>query len=197
MIAFYLTHPQVEIDPKIPVPQWSLSAKGRERIGAILSRDWVRSIARVVASDERKAIETAEAIAGTIGAKVETETDMGENDRSSTGFLDPSSFEAAADRFFAEPEESWNGWERAVDAAARIEAAVARVLDGHPADRPILLAGHGAVGTLLKCRLGKRAISRAEDQPHGGGNVFAFRLADRSLICDWTPMEDFYGIDWK
>ena len=51
----------------------------------------------------------------------------------------------------------------------------------------------GAVGTLLKCHLGGRAIARAEDQRRvgdpGGGNVFAIRLADRRLLCDWTPME--------
>lgn len=193
MIGYYLTHPQVEIDPETPVPQWSLSDKGRARLETILRRNWVRSLSRIVASDERKAVETATLLSQASSAPVETAADMGENDRSSTGFLAPEAFEAAADRFFAEPEESWNGWERAIDAADRVEAAVTRVLATHAPDRPILFAGHGAAGTLLKCRLAGRAIARSEDQPHGGGNVFAFRLADRSLMCDWTPMEDFHG----
>ena len=39
-----------------------------------------------------------------------------ENDRSATGYLPPNQFEAMADRFFAEPQASVLGWERAVDA---------------------------------------------------------------------------------
>lgn len=194
MIACYLTHPQVEIEPAVPVPLWGLSAKGRERMQALTGQLWVGSVRRVIASEERKAIEAAWVIAGRLGVEVETHADLGENDRSSTGFLEPQAFEAAADRFFAEPEISWNGWERALDATARITRAVDRILDSHDPALPVLFVGHGAVGTLLKCRLAGRPICRSEDQPAGGGNIFAFRLADRALLCDWTPMESFDGV---
>ena len=194
MIACYLTHPQVEIDPAVPVPLWGLSTKGRERMQALTGRPWVESIRRVIASEERKAMEAARVIAGRLGVDVEAHADLGENDRSSTGFLEPQAFEAAADRFFAEPEISWNGWERAIDASARITRAVDRILAAHDPALPVLFVGHGAVGTLLKCRLAGRPISRSEDQPAGGGNIFAFRLADRALLCDWTPMESFDGV---
>ena len=30
-IVRYLTHPQVQIDPDVPVPQWGLSPVGRAR----------------------------------------------------------------------------------------------------------------------------------------------------------------------
>jgi hypothetical protein len=33
--AKYLTHPQVQIDPAIPVPQWSLSPIGADRAGQL------------------------------------------------------------------------------------------------------------------------------------------------------------------
>jgi hypothetical protein len=46
MIAYYLTHPQVEIDPDRPVPLWRLSALGRERLRAILGRPWLDGIER-------------------------------------------------------------------------------------------------------------------------------------------------------
>lgn len=194
MIAYYLTHPQVEISPSIPLPSWSLSELGRRRAEALASRPWIRALGRIVSSDERKAVETAAIIGQATGLVPETAADMGENDRSATGFLEPSAFEHAADRFFAEPERSWLGWERATDAADRIAGAVDRALSGHGTE-PILLVGHGAVGTLLKCRIGGRPISRAEDQPAGGGNIFAFRLSNRALLCDWTPMEIFKGAE--
>jgi len=58
-----------------------------------------------------------------------------------------------------------------------------------------LLVGHGGVGTQLKCHIADRKIARTEDQPsNGGGNIFAFDLETKSLLCDWTPMEEFSGI---
>lgn len=193
MIGVYLTHPQVEIDASVPVPQWGLSAVGAARVRALLGKEWIRNLGRVVSSDERKAIETARPIAETAGCTLSSEHGMGENDRSSTGFLEPSAFEKAADAFFLHPEVSWNGWERAADASARIRDAVDRVLETHSGDVPILFVGHGAVGTLLKCHLAGQPIARSADQPPGGGNLFAFRLRDRALLCDWTAMEDYPG----
>lgn len=195
MIGYYLTHPQVQIDPAIPVPDWSLSAIGRQRIVQALERPWLKTIRRIVSSEERKAVETAEIIGSVLGIPVEALPFMGENDRSSTGFLPPEQFEAAADQFFAHPTQSWNGWETAADAQARIVEAVGHMLVDHPDDKPLLFVGHGAVGTLLKCRIADRSISRTEDQPAGGGNVFAFRLHERKLLRDWTPVERFEGAD--
>ncbi len=193
MIGIYLTHPQVDVDAAVPVPRWSLSDVGRARVQALLDKEWVKTLGRVVSSDERKAVETARPIAGAAGAALSVERDMGENDRSSTGFLEPAAFEKAADAFFLHPDASWNGWERAIDASTRICGAVERMLETHPAKAPILFVGHGAVGTLLKCSLARQPIARSKDQPAGGGNIFAFRLRDRALLCDWTAMEDFAG----
>ncbi len=106
MTCFYLTHPQVEIDPAIPVPQWRLSYTGRVRIEAILSREWLSAIHRIVSSDERKAVETATLIGDALRLAPDIRRGLGENDRSSTGFLAPDAFEAAADQFFARPQES-------------------------------------------------------------------------------------------
>lgn len=67
-----------------------------------------------------------------------------------------------------------------------------------PAGRQAVFAGHGCVGTLLKCHIGGRAIARHEDQrvvAHpGGGNLFAFELAAKRLICEFTPMENWQGL---
>ena len=52
-----------------------------------------------------------------------THPGIGENDRSATGFLPREEFWATADLFFAHPTESIRGWERAIDAQARIVAA--------------------------------------------------------------------------
>jgi broad specificity phosphatase PhoE len=87
---------------------------------------------------------------------------MGENDRSATGFLPPSEFEATADRFFAEPDWSVRGWETARAAQARIVAAVRTALLDISGDA--LFVEHGGVGTLLYCALRRVEIDRRYDQ---------------------------------
>ncbi|MCC2613409.1 histidine phosphatase family protein [Neorhizobium sp. Rsf11] len=192
--GLYITHPQIRIDPDVPVPQWGLSEVGRARAEQASRSGWARKLGRIISSDETKAIETAEILATASGIAVETAHDTHENDRSATGFLPPSEFEKAADWFFAHPDQSFKGWERAVDAQARIVSAVNRILADHDPKMPIAFVGHGGVGTLLKCYLAGRPIGRDRDQPPGGGNLFCFGLADRAVSCEWTPIETWEGI---
>jgi broad specificity phosphatase PhoE len=192
MFALYITHPQVRIDPAVAVPKWGLSETGAARARLAATRPWARQLGRIISSDETKAIETAALVAAG-GLSVEVIEGMHENDRSATGFLAPPEFEKAADWFFANPTASFHGWERAIDAQARIVSKVEEVLRQHDPKVPVAFVGHGGVGTLLKCHLEERPIARRGDQPAGGGNLFCFRLADRALSCDWTPIEDWPG----
>jgi broad specificity phosphatase PhoE len=194
MYALYITHPQVRIEADVPVPDWSLSDIGAQRVRRAAVLPWAKALRRIVSSSERKAVETARIFARASGVEVETAADMHENDRSATGFLPPDEFERAADWFFANPQASYKGWETAADAQMRIVGAVEAVLASHDLTEPISFIGHGAVGTLLKSHLGHDVISRRGDQPTGGGNIFCFALADRSLTCDWTAMEQWQGM---
>jgi broad specificity phosphatase PhoE len=191
--GLYITHPQVLIDPDVPVPRWGLSDVGRDRAEKAACLGWTKLLGRIISSDETKAIETAEILAEAAGVTIEIVENIHENDRSATGFLAPPEFEAAADRFFAHPNDSFKGWERAADAQARMIAAVEAILADHDPAVPIAFVGHGGVGTLLKCHLRRIPISRAQDQKGGGGNLFRFTLADRAVSCDWTPIETWQG----
>ncbi|MEI9423092.1 phosphoglycerate mutase family protein [Mesorhizobium sp. Cs1299R1N1] len=186
-IAYYITHPQVQIDATIPVPDWGLSDIGRARAHAMLNQPWIASIGHVVASGERKAIETAEVLGRHLNLAVEVRPRMHENDRSATGFLPPPEFEAVADQFFANPHESIRGWERAIDAQQRIVSEVEAVLDAGAGN--IAVVGHGGVGTLLLLSLSGRQISREADQPSGGGNYFAYNIGARHVIHEWQPID--------
>ena len=195
MRALYVTHPQVLMDANVPVPLWGLSAEGRARAVAFAQRGVVPNGAMIFSSRETKAMQLADILAEPIGALVLSDHLMGENDRSATGFLPPNLFEETADRFFAEPETSTDGWERAIDAQARIVATMTTALASVPQGTQAVFCGHGAVGTLLKCHMGGRPIARSEDQSRhahrGGGNCFVFDLVAQELLCDWTAMEDF------
>lgn len=195
MFGLYITHPQVRIDPDVPVPKWGLSDVGRERAMAAARLPWVKTLGRIVSSDETKAIETAEILADAAGIPFEIAHGAHENDRSATGFLPPPEFEKAADWFFAHPEESFRGWERAVDAQARIVSVIETALADHDPTVPIAFIGHGGVGTLLRCHLGGMPIARSHDQTAGGGgNLYAFGLGDRRLTTGWVAMERWQGL---
>ncbi|KRA95769.1 hypothetical protein ASD83_19215 [Devosia sp. Root685] len=201
MKALYLSHPQVRIDPEVPTPLWGLSEEGRQRAEAFAARRIVPAGTFVFSSREAKALELAEIVAAQAGTPVLADHLMGENDRSSTGFLPPELFEAAADRFFGEPDTSVDGWERAVDAQGRIVETVLAALKSVPPDTSAIFCGHGAVGTLLKCHLGGRRIARSEDQSRhghrGGGNAFVFDVAGTVLHSEWMAMEDLPDAWWR
>ena len=183
----YVTHPEVTVDPATPVERWELSPAGRDRARRMLEQPWVAELDRIVSSDEAKAVQTAELLAGATDLTVEVREGIGENDRSATGFLPPEEFEATADRFFARPDRSVRGWERAVDAQTRIAGHLADLLD--PADdRSTVVVGHGGVGTLWYCWLTEQPISRRHDQP-GQGHYFTLDVATRDVLHGWRPID--------
>ena len=185
----YITHAQVRIEPAISVPGWSLSAVGRARTEALAATDRLLGTTQIISSGERKAIETAEIIAAKLNVDIELREAMHENDRSATGFLVPDEFESVANQFFARPQLSVRGWERAIDAQARIVREVEHVLARQRAG-DVLFIGHGAVGTLLLCHYSGLAIDRVHDQPAGGGNCFAFTKDYRRVRHPWRSFED-------
>lgn len=184
----FLTHPEVVIDPAVPVPRWHLAPAGIAKLRRFAASGVLDGVSAVWASTECKAIETAGILAAARGLGVRVREDLGENDRSATGFLPPPEFERMADAFFANPEVSVRGWEKAADAQARIVAAVRAVAAAEGGAGDILVAAHGAVGALLRGHLAGAPISRALDQP-GAGCWFAVELpAWRLLTPEWQVL---------
>lgn len=189
-IAYFITHPDVQIDPALPVPEWPLSPRGRERMSQALAQPWAGGLRTVWCSTERKARDGAEMLAEGLGLSVAELAALGENDRSATGYLPRAEFEAVANLFFARPEESVRGWERAIDAQSRIIAAVDQALAASVEGGDVAIVSHGGVGTLLLCYLNGCPIGREHDQPpNNGGNYYAFDIQNRRLCHGWEPVD--------
>ncbi len=140
----YLTHPQVRIDPSVPVPLWGLSDVGRERVETTKKVSPFDRTRVIISSLETKALETAAILADHWTVPIIVKETAHENDRSATGFMPPPEFEKMADAFFAQPEKSIRGWERAVDAQTRIVRVAMDALTAQNQD-DILMVGHGGV----------------------------------------------------
>ncbi|MFL4471176.1 histidine phosphatase family protein [Tateyamaria armeniaca] len=192
----YLSHPQVLIDPAVPVPDWGLNDVGTARVAALadaVAKGALAGTISVFTSRERKARDTALPLAAALGCDCTVIDESYENDRSATGYLPGAEFEKMADAFFADPEVSTRGWERAVDAQARITACLLRIADMAP-QGDVLVVGHGAVGTLLYCAQAGLPISRDHDQgPGGGGNVITYARATLVPDSGWRPMESLFN----
>ncbi len=190
-IAYFITHPEVVIDPSVPVTAWPLSFKGVGRMRVMLGQPWVERVHAIFCSAERKAWEAARIMADHLSVSPVVIDGLGENERSATGYLQKAEFEAVADQFFAHPEESVRGWERAIDAQARIVGAVDRAISMTPGDGDIAIVSHGGVGALMLCHLKGVPISRTEDQPAGGGgHVFRFDIVTRRLLTGWHRIDE-------
>jgi broad specificity phosphatase PhoE len=184
----YLSHPQVLIDPAVPVPRWSLSDHGRSRIMALKGAGWLAHTTRIVSSSETKARETAAIMGAATGIRPEADPELDEIDRSATGYVPHDHHETLADAFFAAPAISADGWEKAIDVASRGMAALHRhVASQGPGD--LLLVGHGGIGTLIWCHIAGLAPAREQDQPSGGGAVWSATLPGLSPLHGWRLAE--------
>jgi broad specificity phosphatase PhoE len=86
--VFFITHPDVVIDAGVPIPDWPLNERGRARMHAVTAQPWAKGVGHIFASRERKARDGAQILAGDLGLDgYSVITDLGENDRSATGFL--------------------------------------------------------------------------------------------------------------
>ena len=112
MNLYFVTHPNVVVSRDVPVPRWPLSELGRQRMRTGLRQPWVRELTAIYCSTEQKAIDGAAILAEHLALDFKQVEDLGENDRSATGFLPPDEFERVADAFFGSPEQSVRGWER-------------------------------------------------------------------------------------
>jgi broad specificity phosphatase PhoE len=187
---YFITHPDVVIDPSIPVPHWPLSERGRSRIRRLLSRDWLSQVDAIYCSTEQKAIDGAAMLSEATGIPVHQVAALGENDRSATGYLPRAEFDTIVEAFFACPSESVRGWERADVAQARIVGALERIACTAAGSGAIAVVSHGGVGTLLLCHLKGQPISRQEEQPGtAGGHYFLFQMPEGTLVHGWTPID--------
>lgn len=186
---YFITHAEVVIDPKVPVPDWPLSDIGRTRHEGGTRAPYAQNITAVYSSDERKARDGAEILAQARGLPVQVVEPLHENDRSATGFLPKEDFERVADQFFAQPDVSVRGWETARDAQSRIVQAVQGIAGADTSTGDIAIIAHGGVGALLLAHALAEPISRKFDQVGGtGGNVLTLSLPDLKLLAGWRDI---------
>ena len=182
---YFASHPDVLINKNKAITEWGLSEKGVAQMRKLVEKSWIKSIEAIFSSEENKAVEAIEVVAQVKNKKVQRILDLGEIDRSSTGFLERELFEKAVDHFFDNPSLSYKGWETAINAQKRIVDVIIKKIVPETLDKKnILIMSHGGVGALLISYLTGRKISRKEDQPFQG-HYFCFDSVSGKMIHSW------------
>jgi broad specificity phosphatase PhoE len=193
-LLIFITHPEVVIDPGQPVPEWPLSETGRRRMAHFAGLLADRNVSAVYASTERKAMDGAAIVAERLGLPYRTDANLGENDRSSTGYIAPPEFWEVVRAFFGRPHESVRGWERAIDAQTRIVGAVDGIAREDETSGDIVIVSHGGVGCLLAAHLQGVEIGRESRPSHPGGGCFiVIERETLTLRQDWRAIEDGFA----
>jgi 2,3-bisphosphoglycerate-dependent phosphoglycerate mutase len=145
-------HSLPEMVAGVPASHWHLSAKGRRRCQALAGRLAEQQPTVVVASEEPKAVETGQIVAGILGLPFETAPGLHEHERGVVRDANNrEEFQAQVARLFEHPGERVFGSETADQAHARFVTAVAHVLERYPEGNPAIVS-HGTVLTLLIAR---------------------------------------------
>lgn len=115
--------------------------------------------------------------------------ELGEFDRTSTGYQPKDVFMNNVVKFFMHPDKSVLGWEKSIDAQKRIVETISNIVTQN-SNRNILIISHGGVGALYLASLLKEPISFKYNQPeNGGGNYFIVNLDNKQVEKNWTPIE--------
>jgi broad specificity phosphatase PhoE len=144
-------HAPPEIVDDVASHRWVLSEAGRHRCAWLASQLADQGVARLYASLEPKALETAALVAVRLDLDVRPRRDLHENDRTGLGFLPMDDLRARIGRFFNEPSTLVMGTETAEAAGRRFEAAV-RGLQAEAGDAGAAVVTHGTVLTTLVAR---------------------------------------------
>lgn len=155
-----IRHAVPEIKPSVPASRWRLSEEGRLRcqeLGRMLKG---YDLARIVTSQEPKAIETGEIVAGALGVPFETASGLHEHERSNVELeagkeafspADTEAFRAQVESVLTHPDKLVYGTETGNQAYTRFSQAVAEILERHPIGN-LAIVSHGTVMALFVSR---------------------------------------------
>jgi broad specificity phosphatase PhoE len=149
-----IKHARPETRDDVPSHQWRLSEAGRASCAALVEKLHAYAPGVIVTSNEPKARETGQLVAGTLGVSCETAAGLEEHDRSNVPFMRSADFISSMVNFFRERDRLVLGRETAAEAERRIVAAIDELLEAHPVGN-LAVVTHGTVLALFAAaRLG-------------------------------------------
>lgn len=148
-----IKHAMPSIDKNLPASAWHLSEAGQDKCEA-LSKHLIQFFpAKVYASEEPKAIETALLSTSSYSSnQITTDGRLNEHIRETYKFQSQNQFETHVKEFFDKPDKLIFGEETADQAFTRFAEAIAEILSNRNPARDSLVFSHGTVISLWVSR---------------------------------------------
>jgi broad specificity phosphatase PhoE len=142
-------HSLTRVDENTPPPDWELSEEGRDLASRLADLLVELRPDALFASDEPKALQTAEPIAAKLGLGITTVRALREHDRTGEPFLrSDQEFQRRLRELFERPAERAYGRESANEARQRFGSAIARIEQRSSCERPVVVT-HATVLALF------------------------------------------------
>jgi broad specificity phosphatase PhoE len=146
-------HARPRVVDHLPSHEWVLSEEGRAACGPLAEAVGRHEPGVIVASEEPKARQTGELLAGALAAPFESAAGLEEHDRSNVPMMPSREFLSLLALFFKEPRRLVLGRETAEQAEERFVAAIDSLLGRFP-EKNIAVVTHGTVLSLFAARHG-------------------------------------------
>ncbi|MEM9963641.1 MAG: histidine phosphatase family protein [Pseudomonadota bacterium] len=146
-------HAQVVVDPATPSADWCLAPGARTAIRELANRVFHAPPDRIVSSPQKKAVQTATALAAHFGVPFEIRDGFEEHHRENEPFIEnDQAFRTRLKRFFEHPDDLVFGSETARAASTRFARAVDAMMSTGRGDEVVVT--HGTVGALFLASYG-------------------------------------------
>ena len=142
-----IKHAAPEVVPNVSSEQWHLSERGRASCAALAEALRPHRPDAIVSSEEPKAQETAELVAGHLGVPWATAPGLHEHDRRGVPHMRSGEFISHVELMFRRHDERVLGHESADEALRRFRDALRDVLARHP-EETVAVVSHGTVIAL-------------------------------------------------
>lgn len=179
------THPAVNIDPNVPIDQWSLSKKGWEQAWQALDLSLWKEVNAIYASTELKAYSMAEKIAEKLNLPFDDSHkiyDLGET--RNRIFIPPDQFEKAVEEWYHDLDQNINGWEPINIMSKRVSQSI-DLLMSENIGKTVAIIAHGGSGTMIKCHIQGIPPLRNKDPHKIAGGYFVADWDSKKIIIDW------------
>jgi len=151
--TFYIIrHAETEVNNDLPVSKWTLNIKGVIQSEKLASDKTFKKVNVLIASDEKKAIQTAKPIAKRLGLTIDKVKAFRELNRDKSGFLEPKTWNFCVKYAMKNPDKSKSDWELASNALQRFSDKIDE-LDLAYNKRKIIIVTHGIVANLYFAQL--------------------------------------------
>ncbi len=144
----FLRHALTTIDKELPAEKWVISDKGIEDICSVVSSGKFDDVDVIIASSEKKSIQTAFYLSERIGKDINLNPNLKELDRGEEIIDSQEDYETRVWRIFDNSSGCNFGWETAENALGRFKRGMSRIENTY-SNKKIFIVSHGIALTVF------------------------------------------------